>query len=143
MVFFFNSDSQLDTFGLLNMYDLDGGKFFHHVAQGTKSILEMDFLKVFTADGVDYFSTGNSLPPSFLSLMPLQVQNFSFPAALAVCQSNSSIVARYSSLKYDPSLNAVFVADPPPSATLSLITSHHASSNERHVLLNSMHRMFL
>jgi len=111
MLFFFQTDSLLDTVGTLNISDAQDGKFLDYTAIGHNAMIQMEFLKVFTAGGVDYFTERNGLPTFLTAEMPLSVKTFPFPAVLAVCEGNNSIVPRYSVLNYDPSLNAIFIPD--------------------------------
>lgn len=83
----------------------------------------MDFLKIVTADGVDYFSYTNDLPGLFE--FP-DVDSRLLPAILSLCQGNTSIVPRYKTLSYDPNLSAIFLGDTP------ITTPANAKKNRLH-----------
>jgi hypothetical protein len=100
--FFFETKSHLDTTGNIQAYDDD--KYMRYIAKSERSLLKVDFLKVYTTDGVDHFSHWND----FLIGINITSQFFDFPACIAICQGNGAIVPRWTQLNYDPNLNALF-----------------------------------
>lgn len=121
--FFFTTYTQLDEKGLVWFRDANDGHNLLYSAASSKARIDMDFLKIVTADGVDYFSYTNDLPG--LYEFP-GVQNQFLPAILSLCQGNTSIVPRYKHLSYDPNLSAIFLGDTP------ITTPANAKKNRLH-----------
>jgi hypothetical protein len=109
--FFFSTNSHLDTTGRIRAYD--EGKYMHYSAQSERALIKVDFLKVYTCDGVDRFSELNDFPFS----IDFQQQVFTFPAVISICQGTGAVLPRYQTLNYDPNLNAIFTPIPEPSAS--------------------------
>jgi hypothetical protein len=114
--FFFKSDTVLPDTGQVRIWDEE--KYFRYVAAAEKTVISVDFLKVYTADGVDHYSAENNLPTVF----NYTTNRFTFEAPIVFCQGNYSIVPRYSNLSYDPNLGALFssgITSSSPSLTPS------------------------
>jgi hypothetical protein len=109
--FFMTTFSQLDEVGRIRVFDSDDAKTLHYSAVSTNAAIQMDFLKVYTADGTDHYSLTNRLPPNLA--LDIQGSTMYFPAILSICQGDYAITPRYQHLSYDPNLNAVFLGDTP------------------------------
>jgi hypothetical protein len=85
----------------------DAGITAHYYATTARSYLEMNFLKIFTVDGVDY---ATSLSPASAVRTLLDWSSFAAPFTIAACQVNQIISPPYyTHFRYDPSMSALFV----------------------------------
>lgn len=111
--FFFDNQVVLDEPGTIGWTDVK--QHLNFFAHSKRVNLEYDYLKVTETDGVEYWSPVNSLTNFTL---PGLVQEFGLQSKMVACDSSAKpIVPRYSHFFWDPSITALFVADPTAPTT--------------------------
>lgn len=117
LMLFLGTQTTFDGPGKLNVSDSDKLILYEAVTKNVR--IRMDFLKVYTTDGVDHYAPQNEIDDRYSNMLIPGAVQVPIPAIISVCQGSHPIEPRFATFTYDPSLDALFVAPQAPSSPAS------------------------